>query len=236
LNSMPTLPALQRHQLVWLHASAWQVLLQAPGTEEAWDEQAAACLQHWAAHDLPLVVTRQSAIAPRDALTLGLAAPAAWGRQRLFIQALRSEVRRWGHFPEASVITGLLPAAQQALWADLCAALASSGIVARVYGSHGWQAISGLAHVHAASDIDLLLHVADAQQADRAVQCLAALRFNTPRLDGELLFADGAAVAWREWQAWRAAGSHSSLLVKRLRGAAMVGAAFMAAQHESQPA
>ena len=40
----------------------------------------------------------------------------------------------------------------------------------------------------------------------------------TLRVDGELVFTDGMATAWREWRTWRA-GRCSSLLVKRLDGA-----------------
>ena len=41
-----------------------------------------------------------------------------------------------------------------------------------------------------------------------------------PRLDGELVFDDGAAVAWREWIEWRA-GRARAVLVKRLHGVAL---------------
>jgi len=41
-----------------------------------------------------------------------------------------------------------------------------------------------------------------------------------PRLDGELVFPDGAAIAWREWVAHRE-GRAAQVLVKRLRGVAL---------------
>ncbi len=78
-------------------------------------------------------------------------------------------------------------------------------LVARVYGSHGWQYLSRLGYVHADSDLDVWLAVADDRQADAAVA--ACERFDgdcrQPRLDGELMFADGKAYAWREWREWR---------------------------------
>jgi phosphoribosyl-dephospho-CoA transferase len=43
------------------------------------------------------------------------------------------------------------------------------------------------------------------------------------RLDGELVFPDGAAVAWREWHACRG-GRTRRLLVKRLDGATLAEA------------
>ena len=92
---------------------------------------------------------------------------------------------------------------------------------ARVYGSHGWQLLSGLDHVRAGSDIDLWLSVSDEAQADAAATCLQSVSDELPRLDGELMFDDGAAVAWREWLAWRA-GRVKSLLVKTLVGSTLV--------------
>ena len=47
-----------------------------------------------------------------------------------------------------------------------------------------------------------------------------AVSFAEPRLDGELRFPDGAAVAWREWEAWRA-GRSRAVLVKRLDGCSL---------------
>jgi phosphoribosyl-dephospho-CoA transferase len=85
-----------------------------------------------------------------------------------------------------------------------------------VYGSHGWQTLSGLAHVGPASDIDLLLRVDGAGQADTVASVLERAASDGPRLDGELVFNGSAAVAWREWLGWRRRG-RGTILVKRLR-------------------
>jgi Phosphoribosyl-dephospho-CoA transferase MdcG C-terminal domain len=90
-----------------------------------------------------------------------------------------------------------------------------------MYGSYGWQLLSGFDHVCAGSDIDLWLSVSDRAQADAAGVCLQSFSGELPRLDGELMFDDGTAVAWRKWLAWRA-GRVQSLLVKRIDGSALV--------------
>ena len=41
-----------------------------------------------------------------------------------------------------------------------------------------------------------------------------------PRVDGELVFPRGEAVAWREWLQWRR-GEVDSVMVKRLHGVAL---------------
>ena len=216
--------ALQRHQLVWLDAGAWQRVLTERTEMPSWDPQALQCLQHWAQRDLPLVVTRQprgwSGRQADEALMLGLAAPTRWDRRRLCIEARVGDVRRSGHFPRASAITAMLPAPTHQAWAALCSALDQAGALARVYGSYGWQQRTGQACLRDGSDIDLLVAVDSPRQADAVIARLEHVPFGAPRLDGELLFIDGSAVAWREWAAWRAGGTEQ-LLVKRVHGATL---------------
>jgi phosphoribosyl-dephospho-CoA transferase len=216
--------ALRRHQLVRLTPEGWQQVL-----ARDWHESARPCLAHWAAHDLPLVVTRQpeplAAAADADTLHLGLPAPTCWQRQRLSLVVARSAVRAVGELPAAIDITGQLPDAAQAPWRTLCGQLGALGLHAQVYGSHGWQHLTGLAYVRAQSDLDLFVPVPDAQAADAAADLLAdataalpaGASIDSPRLDGELGLADGSAVAWREWRDWRA-GRVAQILVKRLQG------------------
>jgi len=128
----------------------------------------------------------------------------------------RAQVERFGEFPSIEALRPTLPRA----WQALCASLAALRAPARVHGSHGWQLLSGLAYVHATSDIDLCCAVDDAAHADAVASALQDFRA-AARLDGELCFPDGRAVAWREWQAWRA-GRCRALLVRTLNGASLV--------------
>ena len=207
---------LHRHQIAWLSESGWQGVQQ-----RDWDAPAHDCLAHWAARRLPLVVTRQDMAAIGDTIALGLPAPGRWSRRRLAITVQRNEVLYFDEFPLAGQLVRVLPASARPAWRRLCADLATANASARVYGSHGWQLLSGLSHVRAGSDIDLWLSVSDEAQADAAAACLQSASDDLPRLDGELMFDDGAAVAWREWLAWRA-GRVKSLLVKTLVGSTLV--------------
>ncbi|MES2185351.1 MAG: malonate decarboxylase holo-[acyl-carrier-protein] synthase [Pseudomonadota bacterium] len=219
------MPPLQRHGLVHLGAAGWAQAL--AGT---WDTEARACLVHWAAHRLPLVVTRQAVrrpgAAPSGELALGLPAPACWSRRRLALRVPASAVLYADQFPRMAAVTPLLPRQARARWTALCRVFDTEGWAARVYGSHGWQRMTGLAYLHAASDLDLLVPVESAEAADRAGCLLAAVSDGwatsaaVPRLDGELVFPGGAAVAWREWAAWRA-GEAAAVLVKRRDGVAL---------------
>ena len=209
------LPALlHRHQLLRLTSDGWARLLASPG-----DDAQRECLALWAANGWPLVVTRQPAPGG-DAIAVGLPAPARFRRRRIALSVVPDDVMFLDEFPPAEAVTRLLPRACVAAWRALVATLALGGCRARVYGGHGWQAITRLPYVHAESDLDLLLPVVDVAQADEVVRWLATATWDGPRLDGELLFPDGAAIAWREWLDHRQ-GRASRVLVKRLRGVAL---------------
>jgi phosphoribosyl-dephospho-CoA transferase len=229
--------ALQRHQLAWLTDTGWRRVLAG-----GWDAQALECLSHWAQQRLPLVVTRQrqqgggwaeSCAEGRNegkneserVVCLGLPAPGRWNRRRLALAVAASDIERFGAFPRASTLAPPWPAPWPDAWRALCAALADADTQPRVYGSHGWQGLTGLDHLRPGSDIDLCIAVDGPGQADAVAALLQDWPDDGPRLDGELVFDACAAVAWREWAAWRARRT-PSLLVKRLDGVALAHAPF----------
>ena len=209
---------LQRHQLVGLSQAGWDDIQARP-----WDDMARACLALWAARRLPLVVTQQRAGLQGGVMALGLAAPLQWQRRKIALQVPRGHLRldhNGRDFPAASAVAGLLLPAIRPGWLALCEKLAHQGSAACVYGSHGWQQLTGLDYLHSASDIDLRLAVSTPAMADAVAAALDGAVFDGPRLDGELVFPDGAAVAWREWLQWRARKAEG-ILVKRLSGPAL---------------
>ncbi len=77
----------------------------------------------------------------------------------------------------------------------------AAGIAIRIYGSWMWQALTGERHVHEASDLDVLIDVAGAAEADRVAAFLAEIEPSLAfRLDGELSFAGMGDVNWREYR------------------------------------
>jgi len=209
--------ALHRHQLVCLSDDGWRRAL-----AREWDDEARECLSHWARHRLPLVVTRQPIDVSRGGdIAVGLAAPAQWGRRRIALRVSRADVVCFDEFPRMESVTEQIPVVAREAWRKLAAALCAAGITARVYGSHGWQHLTQLRYVRRDSDIDLWLDIADVRQASVAIYALTMFDGpGLPRLDGELVFADGNAFAWREWQAW-CDGRHSRILSKSLTGPAL---------------
>jgi phosphoribosyl-dephospho-CoA transferase len=206
---------LHRHQLAWLTPAGWDRIRSRP-----WDRLASECLAHWAAHRLPLVVTRQPGGLASGTIAMGLPAPDRWDRRRLALGVPRGDVLHFDEFPRAQEVTRLLPVMARPQWLRLCAGLEALGVIARVHGSYGWEHLSGLNHVRQSSDIDVWMAVPDRAQADAAAATLQSFACERPRLDGELVFDDGAAVAWREWLAWRG-GRTRALLVKRIDGSSL---------------
>lgn len=216
----PAMRSLHRHSLAVLSGEGWSQVLCS-----AWEPSAFQCVAYWARHGLPLVVTSQSVLVEGNTdqyLSLGLAAPQRWKRQRLSLIVPRQAVLRFEEFPLIDGVASLLAPEALDSWRRLCCSLAEHGLVARVYGSYGWQELSGLEHVREGSDLDIWVQVANPAQADLAASLLQGFHHEAvPRLDGELVFGDGRAVAWREWIAWRE-GRHSSMLMKSIMGPSLV--------------
>jgi len=180
-----------RHDLVYLHPQA------------AWDSPCAAAgsplwqaAERWIAGGRPLVVARQ----PDDqALLLGLALPQTFNRQRLSILVAPSAVARCRPALAVADCLSRLPADQALPLRELAGRAASCSATLGVYGSLAWETLSGEVYRHAASDIDLICDVATPAQFDAM---LAALQRTEKKLncklDGEIRFPDGQAVAWRE--------------------------------------
>ena len=205
--------ALHRHQIARLTAAGWQRQLQ-----RGWDGEARDCLSHWAEHGLPLVVTRQRE--DDDGIAMGLSAPQRWNHRRLALRVDKSEVLYFDEFPRLDQVVAQLPQSARAPARQLAVALQACGATARVYGSHGWQQLTGLQHVREGSDLDVWVGVGSEEQADAVAAALNAFTSPSRRLDGELVFEGDAAIAWREWLAGRS-GRANALLVKRLHGASM---------------
>ena len=207
--------ALQRNQLVWLHDAAWATL-----AARQWTETEHATLAYWQQHRLPLVVCRQAPCTPTQRISAGLAAPRSWAASKLALDLAPEGIQAHGDFPSLQQVARGTP------WQSAAHALAEAlGTTAHVYGSHGWQQLSGLDYVHAESDIDLSLQVPDADTAQAVVAQLEAAQLPM-RIDGELVFAGGHAVAWREY-ARLLQGQTRSVMVKSRHSLRLADAATL---------
>lgn len=194
--------------------------------ETATDERMRDGLAHWAMRHLPLVVTRQDARVAPGFTRLGLPLPKKWDRLRVERVVALPDILYLSEFPTLPELIARAEPGEMAELEALCLSLHAHGLRARVYGSHGWQHLSGMRYIHAASDMDLLIAVNSVEAADTAARCLSEFETGgrSPlRLDGELQFRDGTAVAWREWAPWRN-GRTREILIKQPEGVALVDA------------
>ncbi|MCG2575622.1 malonate decarboxylase holo-[acyl-carrier-protein] synthase [Dechloromonas sp. XY25] len=186
---------MRRHDLVYLQRdAAFATPCAAPG-DASW--QAA---RDWIAAGRPLVAARQPPGSER--LHLGLSLPLTQQRKRLSIDVEAKAIARIEQPLSVARCCSRLPAAQAAVLTRLAEQATACGAGLGVFGSLAWEVLSGEAYRHADSDIDLICDVATVEQFDTMLAALQQAAGELPcRLDGELRFPDGNAVAWREMAA-----------------------------------
>lgn len=227
---------LARHDLLWLHAGAGDEL--AARWRAAGNPADAQLLQDWVAQARPLVVSRQPDEVVAPWLAAGLPLPPAAGKRRLVLRVHEDWVARRTPALDLAAAASAAPPAWQPGLAALAALADNRGVPLRVYGSLAWQSLTGLAYLHAASDLDLLWDAGDAARRD--VFCVELAGWSAHSgiaLDGEMLLAPDCAVSWREWQRASAAAPYSiaaQVLVKRLRGARLIDRAAAACAADMQ--
>lgn len=161
------------------------------------DPALTAAVRNWIAAGRPLVAARQ----PADSheVQLGLTLPTHLGRQRLACRVERQAVVAIAPPLTVDHCLHRLPAATAQVLARLAERCAEADIVLGVFGSLAWEATTGESYRHVESDIDLIADVTTHGQYRIVLAALVEAAGALPcRLDGELRFPDGNAVAWRE--------------------------------------
>lgn len=181
-----------RHDLVWLAHPAWDMLIQQ-------QPALATQLRQWQQAEWPAVVRRRDGDAAEHEVCIGLALPPQQGRKiRVAARVPLQQIS--AHQPGLSLPTVMAVAgdsAQEYLQAMQRDAQ-QQGIRFRVYGSLAMQFLTGVPYMTPQSDIDLLFRPSDRQQLRLGLALLQRYRAWLP-LDGEIIFPQEQAVAWKEW-------------------------------------
>lgn len=216
-----------RHDLVWLTSRGWdRVRTGAP--LEALD-----ALDLWRDGGWPAVVRRaETDLAPGE-VAIGFALPpqprgdpgepkgGKGGKLRIGCRVDLSDVgRRTRALPLVAALDAAPPAWQVGL-AALEGEAADAGIGLAVYGSVALEALTGQRYLTPGSDIDLLLRPLSRAQLMAGLALLARYASTLP-LDGEVVFADGRAVAWKELRAAFESAPGTRVLAKGLDRIALV--------------
>lgn len=183
---------MRRHDLVYLRPDA---AFTTPCAEAGSPYLLAA--RQWIARGRPLVAARQPTSG--GPILLGLTLPLHQERKRLTIQAEAGQIADVrAPLTVGQCVHRLPPPTGERLLA-LAKTIAASGARLGVYGSLAWEALSGETYRHGESDIDLICDVADFAEYAWALAAFRDAAADLPcRLDGELRFPNGDAVAWAE--------------------------------------
>jgi len=180
----------RRHDWVYLRPDAEIAFGSVGDSERTW-------IGDWLARGNPLVVTRQQA--HDSALMLGAALPLAHGVQRIACSVAPSAVLRSRNPVTVDEAIDVLPPVDAAALRRFAATIAGHALQLGLYGSTAWDYFAGGGYRHQGSDIDVICDVASSAGLSA---CLAAFsegtRYFRSRLDGEIRFTGGRAVAWRE--------------------------------------
>lgn len=182
---------LRRHTLVWL--------AQPPGAEIEDDRVRAA---RWHEAGRPFVVTRRRDDGHQVGLGFCTTDPAhpELRPRRVAARTLPGDIRRQARPPSVADVA-LCPAATPKAdsFGRLIAAAAAAGLTIEVYGSWMWEALTGEPHVHAGSDLDVVIDVTGLDGGLRTAAFLARVEPDLAfRIDGELSFPGLGEVQWRE--------------------------------------
>jgi phosphoribosyl-dephospho-CoA transferase len=212
-----------RHDLVWLTSRGWE-RVRAAAPREAVD-----ALDLWRDGGWPAVVRRAETELLPNEVAIGFALPprrgeAKGGKGGKLRVGCRVELSDVGRRTRALPLVGALDAVPEQWHAGLTALeaeAADAGIGLAVYGSVALEALTGQCYVTAGSDIDLLLRPLNRAQLMAGLALLSRHAATLP-LDGEVVFADGRAVAWKELLAAFDSAAGTRVLAKGLERIALV--------------
>lgn len=205
---------IRRHDLAYVSEAGWRTVFNSHT-----DLGREPLVIQWARNGWPLVC-RRPLPDEEGGMTLGLPLPPAAGKRRLAIAVHHDDIMA---IAPPVALRAAIRAAPRAWWHTIqqIGEIADRHSVdVRVFGSLAWHALTGLAYVTTASDLDLLVRVRRDTDVRELTDDLSAIDAAAPmRLDGELMRDDGAAVSWRELHS-----GAREILVKTTHSIALVDA------------
>lgn len=204
---------LPRHSLVWFSYLGWRAALSQVKSE------ASSSVEEWVRAGFPATVCRTEPDMSEDLLCAGIALPPdpIGLKRRIPLQIPSKQVVRTAAPLRLEDIIPVMPMTWQSALQQLCSASKREQITFHAYGSAALQKITGRRYVTETSDIDLLFYPRTGSELQTGLQILVHYARMLP-LDGEIIFPDGSAVAWKEWIAALTASKGLRVLTKDARG------------------
>lgn len=184
---------MRRHDLAYLHPTADYQWLSC-----ATDTAVHEAVQQWLLARRPLVVARQP-VSADSRILLGLTLPPNTQPRRISVSV------------RPNAIQAISPPLSLAHCLDKCTASIAEplrlllqrcdthNITVSVYGSLAWEMLSAMTYRHSQSDVDVICDIALVSQLAPCMEALQQAQHALPcSLDGEIRFANGPAVNWKE--------------------------------------
>lgn len=154
------------------------------------DDSRLEFVRGWLREKRPLIVRRPVYSEDGRYVEAGLALP---GRSRLGVRVATEAVEEFFLPPLVKECASLREQNNTSAWEEVCQLC---GEELRVFGSHAWQALTGLDYVTSTSDVDLVVFLRSSWE--RFLEF--AGRAGSPRnIDLEIVLSSGAAFLWREF-------------------------------------
>jgi phosphoribosyl-dephospho-CoA transferase len=199
----------RRHELVRVMPDAWAAALAARALEKD------PMLSGWADHGWPVVVRRRTQ-ADGENVPVGVPLPPNAGKARVAVSVPHQAVIARTAPPRLRTLVASAPQ-----WQPTLAALVALGechaVEPRAFGSLLWEHVTGLPYLSATSDLDLIWPVHGACNLLLLLDGIAQIEASAPmRIDGEVVFSDGAAANWRELHNALAREEAAEVLIKTM--------------------
>ena len=225
----------QRHDLAYLSASGWQQVREQLGSTGL------DAARQWQLAGWPAIVRRNepaivgqidAGLAADEKISLGIALPPRLdgSKQRLSLNvSMQHIVSVQKPLDLADAILQAPPHWRQELGA-LDSAAKEIDISLQLFGSLAMQSLTGLPYLTPKSDIDILFRPDSSAQMQAGLGLLSDFGHSLP-LDGELVFPDAQAVAWKELAGYAANRNMGAMRVlsKSLHGVSLQSIASLLA-------
>jgi phosphoribosyl-dephospho-CoA transferase len=182
----------------------------------------------WADRGWPVILRRRAETEDPDLVPVGVPLPPAAGKRRVALLLPPEGVLQRSSPPLLRAAAPVADPGWRSTIASLLAVGARTGVEPAVFGSLLWQHLTGLGYLSPHSDLDVLWPVAAGFDVLSLVLSIARVQRDAPlRIDGEVVFADGYAVNWRElWNAFRATHP-ATVLAKTMEGVRLLDIASL---------
>jgi phosphoribosyl-dephospho-CoA transferase len=213
----------RRHDLLHVAPDAWAAALAlCPALADL------PLVGDWSDQGWPVIVRRRGEAEDQRLVPVGVPLPPVPGKRRVALLISPGGVLQRSSPPLLRAAAQVADPGWQCTIASLLTLGARTGVEPSAYGSLLWQHQTGLTYLTPRSDLDVLWPVAAGFEVLSLLSGIAAVQRDAPlRIDGEIIFPDGAAVNWRElWNAYRAS-DQGMVLAKTMEGVRLLDMASL---------